>query len=139
MSTPKGKTSLEARLIASLQQAVEIHKGTRKPARSTRVNLTARTIAVAKAQPVTSADVLALRLKWKVSQAVLAQAMNVSVKTVQSWEQGDRVPTGAALRLVNVAIQKPHALRSLLIGNSPRPSDVTERRGGGDRRTSPGR
>lgn len=136
MTTPSGKSGLEARLITSLQQAVEIKKGKRKPARSTRVNLTARDTAVPKARPVASGDVLALRLKWKVSQAVFAQAMNVSIKTVQSWEQGERVPAGAALRLVGISIKKPDAVRALLIGNPPRPARATERRGGSDRRSA---
>jgi DNA-binding transcriptional regulator YiaG len=33
------------------------------------------------------------------SQAVFAQVLNVSTKTVQSWVQGQRKPSQAALRL----------------------------------------
>jgi putative transcriptional regulator len=36
------------------------------------------------------------------SQAVFARMLNVSPKTVQSWEQGARKPSQAALRLIQV-------------------------------------
>ena len=34
------------------------------------------------------------------SQGIFAAILNVSVKTVQSWESGDRMPSHAALRLL---------------------------------------
>ena len=34
------------------------------------------------------------------SQSVFARVLNVSTKTVQSWEQGERKPSYAALRHV---------------------------------------
>jgi putative transcriptional regulator len=36
------------------------------------------------------------------SQSIFAKVLNVSVKTVQSWESGQRVPSHAALRLLEV-------------------------------------
>jgi DNA-binding transcriptional regulator YiaG len=36
----------------------------------------------------------------------------VSVKTVQAWEQGVRVPSDAALKLLSVAKHHPEALLS---------------------------
>jgi putative transcriptional regulator len=36
------------------------------------------------------------------SQSVFAKILNVSVKTVQSWESGQRVPSHAALRLLEI-------------------------------------
>jgi putative transcriptional regulator len=41
------------------------------------------------------------------SQAVFAGVLNVSTKTVQSWEQGTRTPSQAALRLIQVFRQDP--------------------------------
>jgi DNA-binding transcriptional regulator YiaG len=36
------------------------------------------------------------------SQAVFARMADVTTKTVQSWEQGQRKPSQAALRLIQV-------------------------------------
>lgn len=36
------------------------------------------------------------------SQGVFAKILNVSVKTVQSWESGERNPSHAALRLLEI-------------------------------------
>ncbi len=38
----------------------------------------------------------------KYSQSIFALILNVSVKTVQSWESGQRVPSHAALRLLEI-------------------------------------
>jgi DNA-binding XRE family transcriptional regulator len=41
------------------------------------------------------------------SQAVFARMLNVSTKTMQSWEQGTRNPSEAARRLIQVFSQQP--------------------------------
>jgi len=43
-----------------------------------------------------------LREHLHVSQAVFAAYLNASVSTVQKWENGDKKPSGAALRLLSV-------------------------------------
>lgn len=43
-----------------------------------------------------------LREKFDVSQAVFAALLNVSASTVQKWEQGQKEPTAAALKLLQV-------------------------------------
>lgn len=43
-----------------------------------------------------------LRERLQVSQAVFAAYLNASVSTVQKWENGDKRPSGAALRLLSV-------------------------------------
>ena len=52
-------------------------------------------------------DIIAIRRKINVSQAVFAKGLNVSVRTVQSWEQGQKKPSGVALRLLAIADEKP--------------------------------
>jgi putative transcriptional regulator len=47
-------------------------------------------------------DVKKIRARGKYSQSVFAKILNVSVKTVQSWECGDRVPSHIALRLLEI-------------------------------------
>ncbi len=44
-------------------------------------------------------------MKW--SQMFLAKGLNVSVKTVQAWEQGLRKPVGPTLKLLEIAEKNP--------------------------------
>ena len=44
------------------------------------------------------------------SQAVFARLLNVSTKTVQSWEQGVRTPSHASRRLLQIYSQHPEAV-----------------------------
>jgi len=43
-----------------------------------------------------------IREKNKYSQGMFARVINVSVRTIQSWESGQRVPSHAALRLLEI-------------------------------------
>lgn len=47
-------------------------------------------------------DIRALRKKLRCSQHFLAQILNVSVKTVQSWEIGQRHPNSTTNRLLEI-------------------------------------
>lgn len=47
------------------------------------------------------------------SQQEFAELMGISKRTLQEWEQGRRVPTGAARTLIKVAIKHPEVLREL--------------------------
>jgi putative transcriptional regulator len=47
-------------------------------------------------------DVKRIRERARYSQGVFAKVLNVSIKTVQSWECGERVPSHAALRLLEI-------------------------------------
>jgi DNA-binding XRE family transcriptional regulator len=50
---------------------------------------------------------VALRGAAEMSQAVFAKVFYVSSKTVQSWEQGVRVPSMAARRLIHIFTAEP--------------------------------
>jgi putative transcriptional regulator len=64
-----------------------------------------------KPAPVLSAaQVRALRSKLKVSQTVFAAMLNVPPVTAISWEKGRRSPSGAALRLLEIARKHPDVL-----------------------------
>jgi putative transcriptional regulator len=56
---------------------------------------------------VSPSELAALRNENHLSQAVFASVLNVSLKTVQSWEQGSRKPSQAALRLIQVVRENP--------------------------------
>ncbi len=49
-----------------------------------------------------ASDIKKLREKLKFSQAALATWLNVSLNTVQAWEQGTRHPSQAVLRLLDI-------------------------------------
>ena len=51
----------------------------------------------------TARDIRRIRKKaLNCSQSVFSRVLNVSVKTVQSWESGERNPSHAALRLLEL-------------------------------------
>lgn len=55
-------------------------------------------------------DIAATREKTGLSQARFAELLGVSVRTLQDWEQGRRVPSGAARTLLRIAARNPQAL-----------------------------
>lgn len=101
--TERGMSSERfARLEMALQQAVEHVKGERKDLRAT--------VLPVSPKPMTRTEVTAIREQLSASQAVFARLLNVSVKTVQAWEQGRRTPSDAALKLLTIARINPQAL-----------------------------
>lgn len=47
-----------------------------------------------------------IRRQTKMSQAVFARIINVSLAAIKQWEQGERRPSGAALKLLNLIESK---------------------------------
>lgn len=60
-----------------------------------------------------AADVLRVRQQLHMSQPIFAALLHVSVKTIQSWEQGERNPSHAAARLLQT-IEQPDMLPAFL-------------------------
>ena len=63
-------------------------------------------------------NVRRIRKKLKMSQSVFADYFGVSLRTIQDWEQGRRVPTGAAKNFLFVIDQEPDAVRRALVGEN---------------------
>ena len=57
-------------------------------------------------------NVKSIREKMDLSQSAFAGLLGVSVRTLQEWEQGRRVPKGPAQALLRVADRHPEALLS---------------------------
>jgi putative transcriptional regulator len=57
--------------------------------------------------PRSAAEVRAVREKLRASQAVFAALLNVPLQTVKSWENNQRKPSGAALKLLHLAMTLP--------------------------------
>lgn len=93
------KKTLFTQLLESVQQADEIVRGERQPAREFFVD---------------AAKVKQVRAITKLSQAKFAAVLQVDVGTLRNWEQGRRNPTGPAKALLRAIQADPtNVLRAL--------------------------
>ena len=60
---------------------------------------------------VESFPIVRAREKSGLSQAQYAGLLGISTRTLQQWEQGRRVPTGAARTLLKIVAKHPHMLK----------------------------
>jgi putative transcriptional regulator len=103
MNSPKGRKPLFERLKAGLEEGIRHAKG--------EITLKTTALEMPDRPPEIGAEELTrVRLKSGMSQAVFARMLNVSTKTVQSWEQGQRKPSQVALRLIQVFRHNPSGL-----------------------------
>jgi putative transcriptional regulator len=51
-------------------------------------------------------QIVSIRKKFKLSQAALASVFNISLSTVRKWEQGQKKPTGASRKLLDLMERK---------------------------------
>jgi putative transcriptional regulator len=59
-----------------------------------------------KIQPPSGAEIVAIRERANMSQAVFARVLNVGTSTLSQWEREEKRPRGAAARLLAVVKQK---------------------------------
>ena len=103
MSTPRGSRPLAERLKTSLEEAIRHARG--------EITLKTTVVELPDEPPEIDAPTLvAIRDQSRMSQAVFARLLNVSSKTVQSWEQGLRNPSQAARRLIQIFSQHPETV-----------------------------
>jgi transcriptional regulator with XRE-family HTH domain len=58
---------------------------------------------------------LKARFSLRLSQREFARLLGASVRTVQSWEQRSREPTGAARTLLSLLVAEPDACQRALV------------------------
>lgn len=63
-------------------------------------------LCLPKIKALDSKEIKKIRAREKISQPVLAKYLNVSPYTVKHWEQGTKHPTGSALKLLNLVLDK---------------------------------
>jgi putative transcriptional regulator len=56
-------------------------------------------------------EVVQARENTGLSQAQFAEALSISKRTLQEWEQGRRSPSGAAQALIRIAMKHPEIVR----------------------------
>lgn len=86
---------LFAELIQSIRDGGAILRGEKEPSRSFVVE---------------TPDVRHIREGFQLSQAEFAALLGISLRTLQNWEQGRRIPQGAARVLLQVAAKHPEAV-----------------------------
>ena len=59
-------------------------------------------------------DTRLMRKRMKLSQAKFASAYGLDLRTLQDWEQGRRIPTGAARSLLMVIGKEPKIVEKVL-------------------------
>lgn len=86
-------------IIQGLNEAVEYEKG----------NVKARTAkcTVTPVPELSSAEIKDIRISLGMTQATFAEAIGVSVKTVEAWEAGTNKPIGIARRFLSVIKSDP--------------------------------
>jgi putative transcriptional regulator len=89
------------RLKAGLQEGIQFAQG----------KLDLRTTVI---PSLRAHDIRELRNCLQLSQIVFARILNVSVKTLQSWEQGTRRPSKGTLRLLQIVKERPALVGEVL-------------------------
>ncbi len=77
--------------------------------KGTLVKITAREVdldKLPKLKPPSGAEIVAMRERANMSQAVFARFLNVGTSTLSQWEREEKRPRGAAARLLAVVKEK---------------------------------
>ena len=69
-------------------------------------------------------DIIAVRNKLGLSQSSMDLLMHVSAKTIQSWEQGLRAPSGVASRMLQI-LEEPETFVASIPRNLPKTRKMT--------------
>ena len=101
------KTKLGQELIIGLEEALEYEKGAKK--------LRTSELEIAEpARPWKKEQISKLRkLRFGMSQPMFASILSVTASTVRAWEQGQKSPSGAARRLLEVAAIAPEVFKRI--------------------------
>lgn len=98
------KTEMGQELIQGLHEAIAHIRGSKK-LRTTTVEIPEP------AKPWKKEQIVQLRKQtFGVSQPVFAGILSVTTSTVRAWEQGQKSPSGAARRLLEIAAMAPDIL-----------------------------
>lgn len=99
-------------LKEGLEGAIAYEKGLSKRARVKKIRIDTTDIPQ-NPKEYQAGDIKNLRNKLNCSQNLFAVYLNVSLNTIQAWEQGTRSPSHAALRLLEIIDKGPKFLTAL--------------------------
>lgn len=98
---------LSARELARLESSRDVWQEALEGAEEIKLGGGKRTLV----QP--RSPIVRARLKAGLTQTQFAALLGVSRRTLEQWEQGRRVPSGAAKTLIRVAEMHPEVLREM--------------------------
>jgi len=81
-----------------LSEAIEYERGELQ-------NVKVDKISIAPLHSHTPGEIKTIRIRHSMSQKVFAEALGVSVKTVEAWESGRNTPSGVANRMLGFLMQ----------------------------------
>jgi putative transcriptional regulator len=92
------------KLLTSAKEIAEIEKGRKAPESVTLVF-----------EDGTKINIKNIREKMNLSRTQFSKALGVGSRTIESWEQGLRTPSGAARSLLKIAHSKPDIFKKELV------------------------
>ncbi|MEN8136234.1 MAG: helix-turn-helix domain-containing protein [Thermodesulfobacteriota bacterium] len=63
-------------------------------------------LCIPEVQEYSPKKIASIRKKFNLSQAAFASVFNISLSTVQKWEQGSKKPAGASRKLLDIIERK---------------------------------
>jgi putative transcriptional regulator len=107
MRTKKACPPLYERLKQGLEEALMYTRG--------EMDLVVTTVEVpAPAPMIKPKEVIALRKDLRMSRIELARTLNISDRTLRSWEEGKKKPSSSALRLLQILKSEPELVSRAL-------------------------
>jgi len=100
-ATPPAKSRMRGEIVDAMRGLHKVGAVNSEELEKTTLRMLGKD-ALPKVEAMSPDEIAAVRAHAGISQAVLAGFMNVAVNTVSQWERGERQPTGAALKLLNV-------------------------------------
>lgn len=89
-------------IMVGLQQAIDHEKGTLQVRR--------RKVTISELPEYDAENIRSIRTNLNLSQLIFAEALGVSVKTIEAWESGRNKPQGPALRMLQLLESDTHFL-----------------------------
>ena len=103
-NTKKAKSEPGSRILASIHEtAKDLHEGGFIDLRRMREY---DALCLKPIEPFTKEQIVELRIRFNISQAVLASILNTSLSTVRQWEAGLKRPSGPSLKLLDLLGRK---------------------------------
>jgi putative transcriptional regulator len=100
-SEPRGKARIRSEIVEISRALHKVGAVSDPELRKTTLRMLGRD-ALPVVKPLSPVEIVAVRERAGLSQAVMAGFLNVAVSTISQWERGERRPTGAALKLLHV-------------------------------------
>jgi len=95
-------------IIKGLQEALDHAQG--------KIKLRTTVVEIPEVKLFSSDEIKELRKSLGFSQAVFANALGVSNRTVEEWERGKNTPCGSSSRLLEIIQKAPETLQHIGIG-----------------------